>query len=220
MVEQCGGLGSRSSGRTPPGVVPPHVSTRCVPEGQRPECAGLTFFYHPRAEKVSLNKQKAPITRGKKDESTPSKMRKLRVTEHAINTAIRPPDAEATFTTRVTSGGLTPRLHGGPLHSCTTVRKEGQPGSWQGREQGAWRRLPHGHHHHQDTQDKASARPHFRTTRWAKFRFRRRSVGEALEHGELSQQGQGSRRFRNRPGPCWSCTHLPRPQPLNSRPHS
>ena len=169
MVEQCGGLGSRSSGRTPPGVVPPHVSTRCVPEGQRPECAGLTFFYHPRAEKVSLNKQNAPITRGKKDESTPSKMRKLRVTEHAINTAIRPPDAEATFTTRVTSGGLTPRLHGGPLHSCTTVRKEGQPGSWQGREQGAWRRLPHGHHHHQDTQDKASARPHFRTTRWAKI---------------------------------------------------
>ena len=167
-----------------------------------------------------LKQQKAPITRGKKDESTPSKMRKLRVTEHAINTAIRPPDAEATFTTRVTSGGLTPRLHGGPLHSCTTVRKEGQPGSWQGREQGAWRRLPHGHHHHQDTQDKASARPHFRTTRWAKFRFRRRSVGEALEHGELSQQGQGSRRFRNRPGPCWSCTHLPRPQPLNSRPHS
>lgn len=173
-VEQCGDLGSRSPGWTPPGAAPPHVSVRCVPEGHRPECAGLTFFYHPWAEKGSLNKQKAPITKGKTDESTQSRMRKLRVTEHAINTAVRPPDAEATFTARVTSGGLTPRLHGGPLHSCTTVKREGQPGSWRGREQGPQEResggrLSHGHHHHQDTQDKASARPHFRTTRWAEI---------------------------------------------------
>lgn len=98
-------------------MAPPPISARCIPEGYRPECAALMFFYHPRMEKGSLIKQKALITRGKKDESTQSKMRKLRVIEHAINTAIRPPDAEVTFTTRVTSGGLIPRLHGGPLHS-------------------------------------------------------------------------------------------------------
>lgn len=113
----------------------PHVSARRIPEGQRPECAGLTFFDHPQAERGSLNKQKAPITRGKKDESTQSKMRKLRVTEHAINTAMRPPDAEATFTTRVASGGLTP---GSVEDPCTpaqqSVKKEGQPGGWRGRE--------------------------------------------------------------------------------------
>ena len=54
--------------------------------------------------------------------------------------------------------------------------------------------------------------------RVAKSRTQLGSVGEALEHGELSQRGQGRgyRHFRNCPGCSWSCTRLPRTQPLNS----
>lgn len=45
------------------------------------------------------------------DKSNQSKIRKLGVTKHNVNTAIRPPDTEEIFTIRITNEGLAPRLH-------------------------------------------------------------------------------------------------------------
>lgn len=70
------------------------------------------LFYHLWAEKDFLNKQKM---KGNIDKSNQSKIRKLGMTKHTVNTAIRPPDTEEIFTIRITNEGLTPRLHRGRL---------------------------------------------------------------------------------------------------------
>ena len=67
------------------------------------------------------------------------------------------------------------------LHSCTTGKEEGHSGSWLGREWGPQERksgggLSHRHRHHQDRQNKASVRPHSRTTRWAKVQVSQTGV--------------------------------------------
>lgn len=68
--------------------------------------------------------------KGNIDKSNQSKIRKLGMTKHTVNTAIRPPDTEEIFRIRITNEGLTPRLHRGLLHiNKRTIREPARDGN-------------------------------------------------------------------------------------------